>query len=74
MDGSQLLELVKRDPMLRVLPTAILTNPDVVADVSEHCPAGADAYIVKTAEYEQYVGSLGEALRLTGLATAPALS
>lgn len=73
MDGSQLLGLMKRDPVLRALPTAVLTNPDVPHNALGSCMEEADAYIVKAAQYEQYVEDVRKVVCLHGITGVQAL-
>jgi CheY-like chemotaxis protein len=58
MEASELLRLMKRDPALKALPTVVLINPALTSDPGASYELGADGYVMKTMDYDQYVKAL----------------
>jgi two-component system, chemotaxis family, response regulator Rcp1 len=54
IDGTQVLKVIKNDPMLRIIPVVILTTSHRDEDVLQTYLAGANTYIPKPAEYPSY--------------------
>jgi CheY-like chemotaxis protein len=69
LDGHQVLDRIKTDPRLRVLPVVVLTTSCREEDVLRTYQAGANTYIPKPAEYSGYRQVLS-ALRTYWLDTA----
>ncbi len=69
MEASEFLQLMKRDPALKALPTVVLVNPVLPSDPGTSCELGADGYVVKTVDYDQYVKAL-ETARTASCLTA----
>ncbi len=55
MDGRQVLRLIKDDPILRRIPTVILTTSNRRSDVEQCYALLANTYIVKPAQWDQFV-------------------
>src|SRR5438270_3728707 len=63
VDGLEVLRRVKSDPHTRALPVAVLTSSSEERDVVESYQLGANSYIVKPVDFEQFT----EAVRQLGL-------
>ena len=61
-DGFQLLETIRADPALSGLPVVVLTTSRARSDVTRAFQAGANAYMVKAAAFDDNVRQM-EALR-----------
>jgi CheY-like chemotaxis protein len=58
VSGLQVLKEVKTDPVLRSIPTVMLTSSREERDLVESYRAGANAYIVKPVDFERFVQSV----------------
>jgi chemotaxis family two-component system response regulator Rcp1 len=54
MDGREVLARVKEDPMLKMIPTVILTTSDAMADVVKSYQLGANCYLRKPVLLEAF--------------------
>ncbi len=54
MDGFAVLEKVKEDPQLRLIPVLMLTSTDDQTEVNRCYTLGANSYIVKPIRYEDF--------------------
>jgi len=63
VDGLEVLRRLKADPRTRVIPVVVLTASREERDVVESYQLGANSYIVKPADFEQFT----EAVRQVGL-------
>jgi len=62
MNGLELLDEIKRDPKLRMIPVNVLTTSDAHTDIAGCYDRGANAYLVKPdgyAEFKQLLAELG---------------
>lgn len=55
MDGRELLEIVKHDPILKTIPVIILTTSDDYSDINNSYGLGANCYITKPVDFEQFM-------------------
>ena len=62
-DGFTVLEKIKTDPRLRLIPVLMLTSTDDQAEVNRCYKLGASSYIVKPIRYEEFQ----ERIRALGL-------
>ena len=53
-DGFAVLEKVKSDPRLRLIPVLMLTSTDDQTEVNRCYKLGANSYIVKPIRYEEF--------------------
>ena len=63
VEGLEVLRRVKSDPRTRAIPVVVLTSSKEQSDVVESYRLGANSYIVKPVNFEQFihaVQSLGE--------------
>ena len=58
MDGFSVLERVKSDPQLRLIPILMLTSTDDQAEINRCYTLGANSYIVKPIQYEAFQGQI----------------
>ena len=63
VDGLEVLRRVKGDPRTRMIPIVILTSSREERDLVEGYKLGANSYIVKPVDFEQFT----EAVRQLGL-------
>jgi two-component system response regulator len=63
VDGLEVLRRLRADPRTRVLPVVILTSSTEEADVTQGYGLGANSYIRKPVDFNQFV----EAVRELGL-------
>ncbi|MBI4597070.1 MAG: response regulator [Candidatus Omnitrophica bacterium] len=54
LDGFSVLERVKTDPRLKLIPVLMLTSTDDQAEVNRCYKLGANSYIVKPIQYENF--------------------
>ena len=62
MDGFSVLEKVKADPQLRLIPVLMLTSTDDQTEINRCYHLGANSYVVKPISYDAFqerVKSLG---------------
>jgi CheY-like chemotaxis protein len=60
MNGLELLEEIKRDPRLRMIPVNILTTSDASSDIDNSYERGANAYLVKPDGFGDFKKLLAE--------------
>ena len=54
VDGYAVLEKIKADPQLRLIPVLMLTSTDDQAEVNRCYTLGANGYVVKPVRYEEF--------------------
>jgi len=54
LDGFAVIEKVKADPELRLLPILMLTSTDDQAEVNRCYTLGVNSYVVKPVRYEEF--------------------
>lgn len=55
VDGLSLLRQMKADPDLRTIPVVMLTSSREETDLAQSYQAGANAYVVKPVDFQQYL-------------------
>ncbi len=63
VDGLEVLRRIKADPRTRTMPVVVLTSSREDSDIAESYELGANSYIVKPVNFEQFT----EAVRQLGL-------
>ena len=63
MDGYQVLRHLKEDPRTVLIPVIVLTTTDDPGEIQRCYDLGCNAYVVKSADYEEFT----EAMRRLGL-------
>jgi two-component system response regulator len=59
--GLEVLRHVKRDPVLRTLPVVVLTSSREEPDIATAYQLGANSYIVKPVDFEQFAKAVSQA-------------
>ena len=54
VDGLEVLRLMKSDDELKIIPIVILTSSREEADLARSYELGANSYVVKSADYQQF--------------------
>jgi CheY-like chemotaxis protein len=60
VDGLEALRQIRTDPALRLLPIVILTSSREENDLVRGYQLGANAYVVKPVDFEQFVSAVGQ--------------
>jgi CheY-like chemotaxis protein len=60
VDGHEVLRQIRADPMLRLLPVVVLTSSKEEKDLYESYSKGANSYVVKPVDFEEFVTAIGE--------------
>jgi CheY-like chemotaxis protein len=60
VDGLETLRRIKGDPALRVIPVVMLTSSSEERDLVSSYDLGANAYVVKPVDFNEFVGALKE--------------
>jgi CheY-like chemotaxis protein len=63
VDGLEVLQKMKSDPVLRVVPVVIMTSSREERDLHDSYRSGVNAYVVKPVQFQEFV----EAIRHLGL-------
>ncbi len=60
VDGLDVLRRLKSDPRTRAIPVVVLTSSQEESDVTESYGLGANSFIVKPVNFEQFTASVQE--------------
>jgi two-component system response regulator len=60
-DGFDVLRALRADPRTRDVPVVMLTSSDQDEDVSRSYALGANSYIVKPADFDEYIAVVADA-------------
>ena len=60
VDGLEVLQQVKSDPLLRVIPIVVLTSSREERDVVQSYELGVNAYVVKPVDFHEFVDAIKE--------------
>lgn len=58
LDGLEVLRQIKRDPELRSIPVVMLTSSREDSDLVESYQLGANAYVVKPVDFQQFIDAV----------------
>jgi len=58
LDGHELLKRIKNDPRTSGIPVVVLTSSSEERDVMQTYEVGADSYIVKPVDFEQFTQAI----------------
>jgi CheY-like chemotaxis protein len=58
VDGLEVLRRMKHDPTLRAIPVVMLTSSREDSDLIESYQLGANAYVVKPVEFQQFLNAV----------------
>jgi two-component system response regulator len=59
MDGLEVLREIKSDPTTRIIPVVILTSSSEQKDIWESYNLGANSFITKPVDFEDFLKTLG---------------
>jgi CheY-like chemotaxis protein len=60
VDGFEVLQRIKSDPLTRAIPVVVLTSSMEQRDVAESYQLGVNSYIVKPVDFDRFVAAVGE--------------
>ncbi len=60
LDGLQVLERIRRDQRTRLLPIVVLSSSREKPDLLKAYPLGANSYIVKPVDFDEFVRTVGQ--------------
>lgn len=60
VDGFEVLQRIKSDPLTRTIPVVVLTSSMEQRDVVESYQLGVNSYIVKPVDFDGFVAAVGE--------------
>lgn len=60
LDGLETLRQIRADPGLRMLPTVILTSSREESDLVQGYKLGANAYVVKPVDFDQFISAVSQ--------------
>ena len=60
VDGIEVLRTIKSDPRTKMIPVVILTSSDEDPDIKRCYELGANSYIVKPVELNNFVKTISE--------------
>ena len=60
VDGFEVLQRIKSDPLTRTIPVVVLTSSMEQRDVVESYQLGVNSYIVKPVDFDRFVAAVGE--------------
>ncbi|HPC58552.1 MAG TPA: response regulator, partial [Kiritimatiellia bacterium] len=72
MNGLEVLQAVKGDPSLSVIPVVMLTSSREEADLSRSYASGANAYVVKPVEFDEFLQTVRDLGLFWGRVNEPA--
>lgn len=58
VDGLETLKLIRNDPSIATLPIVILTSSREESDLVKGYKLGANAYVVKPVDFDQFIGAV----------------
>ena len=58
VDGREVLRIIKRDEDLRLIPVVVLTTSSDARDVLSCYRAGANTYVTKPLDFEEFLGAV----------------
>lgn len=71
VDGVEVLRAVKQDPVLCMIPVVMLTSSREEADLTRSYASGANAYVVKPVEFDEFMQAVREIGLFWGLVNEP---
>jgi CheY-like chemotaxis protein len=60
VDGIEILKMIKSDPQTKKIPVIILTSSKEERDIMTSYESGANSFIVKPVNFENFVASIGD--------------
>ena len=71
VDGLEVLRQIKSDPRTQTIPVVVLTSSREDRDIAESYKLGANSYIVKPVDFEQFTDAVGKLGMYWGLLNQP---
>lgn len=71
VDGLEALQQIRADPALRMLPIVILTSSREESDLVKGYELGANAYVVKPVDFDQFISAISQLGVFWGLINEP---
>lgn len=71
VDGLEVLRTIKADARLRPIPVVMLTSSREENDLAQSYALGANAYVVKPVEFQQFLKAVKESGMFWGLINEP---
>lgn len=71
VDGLEALRQIRADPELRILPIVILTSSREENDLVKGYQLGANAYVVKPVDFDQFISAVSQLGVFWGLINEP---
>lgn len=71
VDGLEVLRVIKKDPELRIIPVVMLTSSREEADLTRSYESGANAYVVKPVEFDEFMRTVRDLGLFWGLVNEP---
>lgn len=71
VDGLEVLAAVKQDPDLHVIPVVMLTSSREEADLTRSYKRGANAYVVKPVDFDDFMRAVRDIGLFWGLVNEP---
>jgi CheY-like chemotaxis protein len=59
IDGREVLRQIRSDPGLRSIPVVVLTSSREESDLLQSYQLGANAYVVKPVDFEEFISAVG---------------
>jgi CheY-like chemotaxis protein len=72
VDGLEVLRQIRADPELRLVPVVILTSSREERDLYQSYDGGANAYVVKPVDFEEFIPAIGKLGVFWALLNVPA--
>lgn len=60
VDGREVLRLIRADPSLRTIPIVVLTSSREEKDLFESYDKGANSYVVKPVDFEEFSAAISK--------------
>jgi CheY-like chemotaxis protein len=60
VDGREVLKQIRQDPELRLIPVVVLTSSREERDLLESYDKGANSYVVKPVDFEEFISAISK--------------
>jgi two-component system, response regulator len=60
VDGLELLEIIKANPVTKLIPVVVLTSSNEESDMIESYRLGVNSYIVKPVDFDKFIESVSK--------------
>jgi CheY-like chemotaxis protein len=60
VDGHEVLRQIRADPELRLIPVVVLTSSREEKDLYSSYDKGANSYVVKPVDFEEFIGAISK--------------